>query len=927
MKKFLLKTILLLFALVVGSGTMWADTVTWTINGVNTEASGGKDVNTTLRTSAISPNTETGVWTAVASSSYAGSSSGAQLGSGSYTFAGTVTLSGSAIPSSATITGISINLSSSGTAYKIDAKVGGSTFGSQVSVNQKDAKTYSFTGTGTGNNIQLTFSNGGKKNVIIKSISVTYVAGVSSGAETTTTIDASGITNTNKFVSTSAGSLSATVKDNSDDEIDGATVTWSGDNDAVATINASTGAVTLVGAGTVTFTATYEGVADTYQASYDTYEMTVSNVNPNLLTIWSENFSGYVADAVPSGGTYSYVCVNGGSNTKIWAENNAGGTSPELLVGKSTGSFTATIPLDKYYGDLTLSYKTNAKSMTISTTTTGLSTSGTATFSSLGTHEVTFTGITATTTSITIVFTPGSDNVRLDDIVLKGCMAAPQFSVPAGSVSDGTNVSLSATAGATIYYTTDGSTPSSSSTEYSSAITINSDVTIKAIAIKDGKVSSVGTADYTIESDPFISLSTTSVATTKAETEGTITVTYNNLTNYDAAIYWYEADGKTSATYDWLDAEINASTKNVDYTIGENDTYSSRTAYLKVYALGDEGELYSDLITITQDGKPIDFTTLPFVWPGGTKSELTAVAGVTASGLGDDYAVGNAPYRIKMDGVGDYIQVKTNAKPGKVYVNVKMLGGSSTSKIKVQESTDGTLFTDVEELTISGSANDVLNLVTTNDINAASRYIKIIKSVHGSNIGVGAITITGCESVTIGSAGYTTYVAKHDISFPASVTAYIATETGENTVTLSSKASVPYGTAVVIKGEEGTYALPTIKTTPESVTGNLLEASDGTVTGNGSTIYALGRIGGVGDVGFYKVASGVKVPAGKAYLEIDAPGVREFLEFAFGDETGINSIENGKLTIDNYYDLSGRRVVKPTNGLYIVNGKKVFIKK
>lgn len=46
-----------------------------------------------------------------------------------------------------------------------------------------------------------------------------------------------------------------------------------------------------------------------------------------------------------------------------------------------------------------------------------------------------------------------------------------------------------------------------------------------------------------------------------------------------------------------------------------------------------------------------------------------------------------------------------------------------------------------------------------------------------------------------------------------------------------------------------------------------------------------------------------------------------------GEATGIRSIEKEQLTIDNdYYDLSGRRVVKPTKGVYIMNGKKVILK-
>ena len=42
---------------------------------------------------------------------------------------------------------------------------------------------------------------------------------------------------------------------------------------------------------------------------------------------------------------------------------------------------------------------------------------------------------------------------------------------------------------------------------------------------------------------------------------------------------------------------------------------------------------------------------------------------------------------------------------------------------------------------------------------------------------------------------------------------------------------------------------------------------------------------------------------------------------------GITTTDNGQLMMDNvYYDLNGRRVENPTQGLYIVNGKKVFVK-
>lgn len=69
-----------------------------------------------------------------------------------------------------------------------------------------------------------------------------------------------------------------------------------------------------------------------------------------------------------------------------------------------------------------------------------------------------------------------------------------------GGVTAGTNVTLSTiTEGATIYYTVDGTTPTTSSTKYTGEITVNSPMTIKAIAVKDGLTNSaVATFVYEI---------------------------------------------------------------------------------------------------------------------------------------------------------------------------------------------------------------------------------------------------------------------------------------------------------------------------------------------------------------------------------------------------------------------------------------------
>ena len=44
------------------------------------------------------------------------------------------------------------------------------------------------------------------------------------------------------------------------------------------------------------------------------------------------------------------------------------------------------------------------------------------------------------------------------------------------------------------------------------------------------------------------------------------------------------------------------------------------------------------------------------------------------------------------------------------------------------------------------------------------------------------------------------------------------------------------------------------------------------------------------------------------------------------DVTGIEAIENNKSDKDVYYNLAGQRVLKPSKGLYIVNGRKIMVK-
>lgn len=109
-------------------------------------------------------------------------------------------------------------------------------------------------------------------------------------------------------------------------------------------------------------------------------------------------------------------------------------------------------------------------------------------------------------------------------------VATPEFDVAAGTYYEDQLVDIScATSGATIRYTTDGTTPTANSTEYDgNGVGITENTTLKAIAIKNSVSSEVATATYTIIHPLSTMDAIFEAATNNGSTASNVNVTFGN---------------------------------------------------------------------------------------------------------------------------------------------------------------------------------------------------------------------------------------------------------------------------------------------------------------------------------------------------------------------------------------------------------------
>lgn len=309
-------------------------------------------------------------------------------------------------------------------------------------------------------------------------------------------------------------------------------------------------------------------------------------------TLWAENFSSYAANDVPEGGDYGYVCKDGGSSTKIFNEALAGGESPELLIAKSGGSFSVSIPMNGKSGEMTLRFKANR---TLSVTSDGATIGDKTNTGNDYTIPVT---VAEGTASVTLQFdNTSSKNIRFDnaELFIGESKKAPGLSWGTAS-----------------YEVTIGSednTFPTLSNENNLAVTYSSDNTEVATIDAEGNITLVaaGTANITAEfagNDEFEAGSVSYKLIVKAAPEPSVDITNTPETAYSVAKandlitagQGLETEVYVKGTITMID-EVNTQYGNATFYIGDgsektdNDLMIFRSKTLENNAFTDENQI------------------------------------------------------------------------------------------------------------------------------------------------------------------------------------------------------------------------------------------------------------------------------------------------------------------------------------------------
>lgn len=670
--------------------------------------------------------------------------------------------------------------------------------------------------------------------------------------------------------------------------------------------------------------------------------------------IWSEDWSfasnGQLATNVTNDNA-TYSVTNSGSTVYTTGTMSAGGKSPELLI-KANDSWTVKIKdLKGCTGDLTLTYKSNRTSPTLTVTAND----NTVKMSSTSTTKE-YTGtitLSETDTELTLVF-KATSNSRIDDVVLTGTTTGGSggddptkmtlsFGPKAGEYPAAQNVTLTSSVdGATLYYTTNGDEPTTESAKYTAAIPVTiSGTTIKALAVADGYENATAEAAYTIKPDqPKFSEESKTFKDPLA-----VTLTLPETASAGAKIH-YAIGGTATAESDVYD--------------GTPITISGEKIILHAVVVDEYGNVGTEkYCTYTySDAIIFDFTANPNVWGiepasgnGNTKSntdgqelEVSGVVLTTASGTGTykTCIYGTSSYALRMYKDGSI----TLTAPANYEITSVTFTGSSLNNLK--EETTGTAVSTTNNKW-EGSAQAITFVAP------GSCQIKTISVTLKKMPATGTFTFTAQDAE---GNYYATFSTDHYIVFPEEVELsvvnginedgtlkYFVKTPDETPVTDevgSVKGSlVPKNTGVLLKSSkaEVTYYFPT-----SDVTGSIISwfkpvtNEDGTFEGREGYKYyklAYDNYADKTGLGFYWGAENgapFKSKKGLAVLEVPETTTSGAAPTHFLIGGGTDGISNVKSDVKAdkdgvIYNIAGQRVNAATKpGLYIIGGKKVVVK-
>lgn len=268
-------------------------------------------------------------------------------------------------------------------------------------------------------------------------------------------------------------------------------------------------------------------------------------------------------------------------------------------------------------------------------------------------------------TIITVACTNTSYNGQIASMTLVTVSAveAPTFSVEEGTYSEAQTVELSAAEGCTIYYTTDGVTPTDdtadgSTIKYESPITVSETTTIKAIAVDgDDNFSNVASATYKI------------VELLEGATgSGTEADPYNTIAAYNEAIMGSTAEVYVKGIIVSVASIDTGDYGNANYYISADGTETNQFYIYRGYGLGGVKFTAEDDIKAGDEvvvcGKLTTYNEVPQIGSGSKIVELNGevpgdghLEGATGDGTEANPYNAAGAYNAALDGSTDNVYV------------------------------------------------------------------------------------------------------------------------------------------------------------------------------------------------------------------------------------------------------------------------------